>query len=50
MRIYYAFKIKKEFYDIYKETPSVLYNFLNQLYYFKKEDLDYGNELFRQIK
>lgn len=49
MRIYYAFKIKKEFYDIYKETPSVLYNFLNQLYYFKKENLDYGNELFRQI-
>jgi len=49
MRIYYAFKIKKEFYDIYIDTPSVLYNFLNQLYYFKKEDLDYGNNLFQQI-
>lgn len=49
MRIFYAFRIKKEFYDIYRDTPSVLYNFLNQLYYFKKEDLDYGNELFRQI-
>lgn len=49
MRIYYAFKIKKEFYDIYKETPSVLYNFLNQLYHFRKEDLDYGSNLFKQI-
>lgn len=49
MRIFYAFKIKKEFYDIYRDTPSVLYSFLNQLYYFKKSDLDYGNTLFRQI-
>ncbi len=49
MRIYYAFKIKKEFYDIYKETPSVLYNFLNQLYHFRRDELEYGNNLFRQI-
>lgn len=49
MRIFYAFKIKKEFYELYQETPSVLYSFLNQLYHFKKEDLDYGNNLFKQI-
>lgn len=49
MRIFYAFKIKKEFYDIYNDTPSVLYNFFNQLYNFRKEDLDYGNNLFQQI-
>lgn len=49
MRIFYAFKIKEEFYELYKETPSVLYSFLNQLYHFKKEDLDYGNNLFKQI-
>lgn len=49
MRIFYAFKIKKEFYDLYSDTPSVLYSFFNQLYYFKKEDLEYGSNLFRQI-
>lgn len=49
MRIFYAFKIKKEFYDIYMDTPSVLYNFLNQLYNFRRDDLDYGNNLFQQI-
>jgi len=49
LRIYFAFNIKNEFYELYKDTPSVLYNFLNQLYHFKRSDLDYGNNLFKQI-
>ena len=49
MRIYYVFNLKKDVYEIYKDTPSVLYNFLNQLYYFNKENLDYGNTIFKQV-
>ena len=49
LRIYYVFNIKKEIYEIYKNTPSVIYNFFNQLYYFNKENLDYGNAIFKQV-
>lgn len=49
MKIYYIFNLKKDVYEIYKDTPSVLYNFLNQLYYFNKDNLDYGNIIFKQI-
>ena len=49
MRIYYVFNIKKEIYEIYKDTPSVLFNFFNQLYYMKKDNLDYGNIVFKQV-
>ena len=49
MRIYYCFKIKKEFISLYKDTPSTLYNILNQLYYIRKNDLNYGYTLFSQI-
>ncbi len=49
LRIYYVFNLKKEVYDVYKDTPSVLYNFLFELYHFNKENLDYGNTLFKQV-
>lgn len=49
MRIYYIFNIRKEVYDIYDDTPSVLYNFFNKLYLNNKYDLDYVNSVFRQI-
>ena len=49
MRIYYVFNIKKEVYEIYKNTPSVLYNFFYQLYLNKKEDLNYSNSIFKQV-
>ena len=49
MRIYYIFNIKKEVFDIYKETPSVLFNFFNQLYFLDKENLDYGNTIIKQV-
>lgn len=49
LRIYYIFNIKKEVYEVYKDTPSVVYNFLKQLYYFNKDNLDYGNAIFKQV-
>lgn len=49
MRIYYIFNIKKEVFDVYKDTPSVLFNFYNQLYYLKNDNLDYGNTILKQI-
>lgn len=49
MRIYYVFNIKKEVLEIYEKTPSVLYNFMNQLYHLKKDSLDYCNMIFRQV-
>ena len=49
MRIYYVFKIKDEYMDLYKETPNTLYNILNQMYYMKRKELGYGFNLFNQI-
>ncbi len=49
MRVYYVFNIKKEVYDIYRDTPSVIFNFLKQLYTLKKDYLDYGNTIFNQV-
>lgn len=49
MRIYYIFNIKKEVYEIYKNTPSVLYNFFYQLYINKNDDLNYGSSIFKQV-
>jgi hypothetical protein len=49
MRIYYVFKIKEEYIELYKDTPSTLYNILNQMYYMKRKELGYGFNLFNQI-
>ncbi len=49
MRIYYAFDIKEEFTKLYKDTPNTLYNILSQLYYMRKNDINYGYNLFNQI-
>ena len=49
MRIYYIFNIKKEVYDVYINTPSVLYNFFYQLYITNKNDLDFANTVFKQV-
>jgi len=49
MRIYFVFKIKGEYIDLYKDTPSTLYNILNQMYYMKRGELGYGFNLFNQI-
>ena len=49
MRIYFVFKIKDEYFELYKDTPSTLYNILNQMYYMKRGELGYGFNLFNQI-
>ncbi len=49
MRIFYVFNIKKEVYEIYKDTPSVLYNFMKYIYKANKDNLDYGNIIFNQV-
>ena len=49
MRVFYVFPMKKEFVDLYKETPRLLYNILRQIYYLHEEDVHYGFNLFHQI-
>ena len=49
MKVYYIFKIKKEFVNLYKEVPSVLYNILKSIYYLDKESVEYGYNLFNQL-
>lgn len=49
MRIYFVFKIKDEYTDLYRDTPSTLYNILNQMYYMKRSEIGYGFNLFNQI-
>ena len=49
MRIFYVFNIRKEIYDLYSYTPSVIFNFLNRLYYSKKEDFNSGNIIYNQM-
>ena len=49
MKVYYIFKIKDEFVNLYKDTPSVLYNILRSIYYLDQEEVDYGYNLFKQL-
>lgn len=49
MRTYYIFEIKDEFYKLYKEGPNTLYIILKQLFLLKKQDADYGFNIFNQI-
>ena len=49
MRKYYLFTIKKEYYEIYKKNPLVLYKTIENLYKLKKDDLSYGITLYNQI-
>ena len=49
MRIFYLFNIKKEVYEIYKDTPSVIYNLLKNIYYSKRDSYDYSNIIFKDI-
>ena len=49
MKVYYIFKIKKEFVNLYKDTPSILYNILKNIYYMDKESVEYGYNLFNQL-
>ena len=49
MKVYYIFKIKNEFVNLYKDTPSILYNILKNIYYMDKESVEYGYNLFNQL-
>ena len=49
MKVYYIFKIKKEFINLYKDSPSVLYNILKNIYYLDKEEVEYGYNIFNQL-
>lgn len=49
MRIYFVFKIKEEYIDLYKDTPNTLYSILNQMYYMKRNEIGYGFNLFNQM-
>ena len=49
MKIYYIFKIKNDFYDLYKDYPNALYNLFLEIYELKKHEIDYGLNLFNQI-
>ena len=49
MKVYYIFKIKKEFVNLYKDTPSILFNILRNIYYLDKESVEYGYHLFNQL-
>ncbi len=49
MRIFYIFRIKKEVYDIYENTPSVLFNFLKEIYTTKNKDIDKIKIIYDQV-
>ncbi len=49
MKVYYIFKIKKEFVNLYEDTPSVLYSILKTIYYLDKDSVEYGYNLFNQL-
>ena len=49
MKIFFVFNIKNDIYDIYRETPSVLYNYFYNIYCNNKSNLNYKNTLFKEI-
>ena len=49
MKVYYIFKLKEEITSLYRDSPSVLYNILRNIYYLEKSEVDYGYNLFRQL-
>ena len=49
MRKYFLFSIRKEYYDVYYKNPLVLYKTLENLYHLKKENINFGLSLYKQI-
>ena len=49
MRIYFVFKLKNEYIELYRDSPNTIYNILNQMYYMKRNEIGYGFNLFNQI-
>ena len=49
MRIYYIFDIRDEYISLYNDSPKSLFNVLYQLYYTRKQDVEYGFNMFKQL-
>lgn len=49
MKVYFIFQLKKEFVDLYRDSPSVLFHILKTIYYLDKEEVEYGYHLFKQL-
>ena len=49
MRVFYIFSINDNFYSLYKDTPSSLYNILKQISSIMPSDIGYANNIFHQI-
>ena len=49
MRKYYIFNIKESIIKLYQNNPVSLYKILENIYYMKDEDIEYGYNLFIQI-
>jgi len=49
MRTFYIFKMKREFVNLYRESPNSLFNILKHLYYMKKHEIAYGFNLYNQL-
>ena len=49
MKTYYIFQIKKEFINLYTDSPSVLFRILKSIYYLDKTEVEYGYNLFQQL-
>lgn len=49
MKVYYIFKLREEIISLYRDSPSVLYNILRNIYYLDREEVDYGYNLFKQL-
>ena len=41
--------MKREFVNLYKESPNSLFNVLKHLYYMKRHEMNYGFNLFQQL-
>ena len=49
LRTFYIFRIRDEFYSLYKDNPNSLYSVLKRLYHMKKNDLNLGFNLYNQL-
>lgn len=49
MRVFYIFKIKQEFNDLYKDNQMVLYNILKKIYNMSSYDMNYAKTLLNQL-
>ncbi len=49
MRTFYIFCMKREFVNLYRENSNSLFCILKHLYYMRKQELEYGYQLFHQL-